>query len=214
MTCAACAGRIERVLKRVPGVAAANVNLATETAQVDGDARLTPAAIEAAIAKAGYGTRPVDHSGVPEDQSKLQRELISILIGAVLTLPLIAPMVVGSRRRSPHAVGLVAACAGDSGAILAGRDVLSGCVESAARRHREHGRAGGARHQRGLRAQPLSDDAAAASHLYFESAAVIIVLVRLGKWLEARAKRRTLKALEALESLRPTEALVRRDGRT
>jgi len=49
-------------------------------------------------------------------------------------------------------------------------------------------------------------------HLYFESAAVIIVLVRLGKWLEARAKRRTLKALEALESLRPTEALVRRDG--
>jgi Cu+-exporting ATPase len=42
---------------------------------------------------------------------------------------------------------------------------------------------------------------------------VIIVLVRLGKWLEARAKRRTLKALEALESLRPTEALVRRDGR-
>jgi Cu+-exporting ATPase len=49
-------------------------------------------------------------------------------------------------------------------------------------------------------------------HLYFESAAVIIVLVRLGKWLEARAKRRTLKALEALESLRPAEALVRRGG--
>ena len=39
MTCAACAGRIELVLKRVPGVAAANVNLATEIAQVDGDAR-------------------------------------------------------------------------------------------------------------------------------------------------------------------------------
>ena len=50
------------------------------------------------------------------------------------------------------------------------------------------------------------------SDLYFESAAVIVVLVRLGKWLEARAKRRTLKALEALESLRPSEALVRRDG--
>ena len=63
MTCAACAGRIERVLKRVPGVAAASVNLATEIAQVDGDARVTPAAVEAAIARAGYGTRPVDHSG-------------------------------------------------------------------------------------------------------------------------------------------------------
>jgi Cu+-exporting ATPase len=49
-------------------------------------------------------------------------------------------------------------------------------------------------------------------HLYYESAAVIIVLVRLGKWLEGRAKRRTLRALEALESLRPIEALVRRDS--
>jgi Cu+-exporting ATPase len=55
--------------------------------------------------------------------------------------------------------------------------------------------------------------AGGAIHLYFESAAVIIVLVRLGKWLEARAKRRTLNALQALESLRPTEALVRRDGK-
>ncbi len=93
MTCAACASRIEKVLRRVPGVAAANVNLATEIAQVDGDARVTSAAIEAAIAKAGYGTRPVDHGGAPEDQGKLRRELLSILVGAVLTLPLIAPMV-------------------------------------------------------------------------------------------------------------------------
>jgi len=66
MICAACAGRIGRVLSRVPGVAAANVNLATEIAQVDGDGRVTSAAVEAAIAKAGYGTRPVDHGGVPE----------------------------------------------------------------------------------------------------------------------------------------------------
>src|SRR5689334_3583528 len=92
MTCAACAGRIERVLKRVPGVAAANVNLATEIAQVEGDARVTSDAVAAAIAKAGYGTRPVDHSGVPEDQHKLKRDLASILIGAALTIPLVAPM--------------------------------------------------------------------------------------------------------------------------
>src|SRR5262245_13212536 len=92
MTCAACASRIEKVLKRVPGIAAANVNLATEMAQVDGDERVTLAGIEAAIARAGYGTRPVDHSGAPEDQPKLARELVSILAGALLTLPLIAPM--------------------------------------------------------------------------------------------------------------------------
>src|ERR1044072_8583650 len=93
MTCAACATRIEKVLRRVPGVAAANVNLATEIARVDGDGRVTPAAIEAAIAKAGYGTRPADHGGAAEDEGKLRRELLSILGGAILTLPLIAPMV-------------------------------------------------------------------------------------------------------------------------
>jgi len=211
MTCAACAGRIERVLRRVPGVAAANVNLATEIAQVDGDTRVTPAVIEAAIAKAGYGTRPVDHSGAPEDQGKLRRELISILVGAVLTLPLIAPMLGALIDRhvmlpawwqlvlaipvqfwlgAPFYHGAWKALRGGT----ANMDVLVALGTSAAFGLSLYLMLGGE------------------IHLYFESAAVIIVLVRLGKWLEARAKRRTLKALEALESLRPTEALVRRDG--
>jgi Cu+-exporting ATPase len=212
MTCAACAGRIERVLKRVPGVVAANVNLATEIAQVDGDARVTPGAIEAAIAKAGYGTRPLDHGGVPEDQGKLQHELISMLVGAVLTLPLIAPMLVelagGHLMLSvwwqlalatPIQFWLGAPFYRGAWKTLRGgtanMDVLVALGTSAAF---------------GLSLYLMTTGG---SHLYFESAAVIIVLVRLGKWLEARAKRRTLKALEALESLRPTEALVRRDGR-
>ncbi len=50
------------------------------------------------------------------------------------------------------------------------------------------------------------------AHLYFESSAVVITLVLLGKWLEARAKQQTVSALRALESLRATEAIVRRDG--
>jgi Cu+-exporting ATPase len=211
MTCAACAGRIERVLKRVPGVAAANVNLATEIAQVDGDVRLSAAAIEAAIAKAGYGTRPLDHTGAPEDQSELKHELIAILVGAVLTLPLIAPMVVdlvgGHLMLSawwqlvlatPVQVWLGAPFYRGTWKALRGgtanMDVLVALGTSAAF---------------GLSLYLM---AMGGVHLYFESAAVIIVLVRLGKWLEVRAKRRTLKALEALESLRPTEALVRRDG--
>ncbi len=211
MTCAACAGRIERVLKRVPGVAAASVNLATEIAQVDGDARVTVAAVEAAIAKAGYGTRPADHSGAPDDQGKLQRELTAILVGAVLTLPLIAPMAVelfgGHLMLSawwqlalatpvqfwlgaPFYRGAWKALRGGT----ANMDVLVALGTSAAF---------------GLSLYLMIRGEL---HLYFESAAVIVVLVRLGKWLEARAKRRTLKALEALESLRPTEALARRDG--
>jgi Cu+-exporting ATPase len=211
MTCAACVSRIERVLRRVPGVAAANVNLATEIARVDGDNRVTPAAIEAAIAKAGYGTRPVDHGGAPEDQGKLRRELISILVGAVLTLPLIAPMMsvlIDSHVMLPAWWQLALAIPvqfwlgapfyrGAWKALRGGTanmDVLVALGTSAAFGLSLYLMIGGT------------------IHLYFESAAVIIVLVRLGKWLEARAKRRTLKALEALESLRPTEALVRRDG--
>jgi len=211
MTCAACAGRIERVLRRVPGVAAANVNLATEIAQVDGDDRVTSAAIDAAVAKAGYGTRPIDHSGVPEDQGKLRYELLSILIGAALTLPLIAPMLGAVFDRhvmlpawwqlalavpvqfwlgAPFYRGAWKALRGGT----ANMDMLVALGTSAAFGLSLYLMLGGE------------------IHLYFESAAVIIVLVRLGKWLEARAKRRTLKALEALESLRPTEALVRRDG--
>jgi Cu+-exporting ATPase len=211
MTCAACAGRIERVLKRVPGVAAASVNLATEIAQVEGDARVTSAAIEAAIAKAGYGTRPVDHGGVPEDIGRLRRELISILAGAALTIPLLVPMLAelagGHLMPSPWwQLALAAPVQVWLGAPFyrgawkavrggtANMDVLVALGTSAAF---------------GLSLYLMSRGT---PHLYFETAAVIIVLVRLGKWLEARAKRRTLKALEALESLRPAEALVRRDG--
>jgi Cu+-exporting ATPase len=49
-------------------------------------------------------------------------------------------------------------------------------------------------------------------HLYFESSAVVITLVLLGKWLETRAKHQTVAALRALESLRASEAMVRRNG--
>jgi Cu+-exporting ATPase len=51
-------------------------------------------------------------------------------------------------------------------------------------------------------------------HLYFESSAVVITLVLLGKWLEGRAKHQTVAAIRALEALRPGEALVRRPRRT
>ena len=91
MTCAACATRIEKVLKRLPGVSDANVNLATEVARVAGDERVTRAAVEAAIHKAGYGVRAEGKR--PDEGSALRRELIAILIGAMLTVPLVVPMI-------------------------------------------------------------------------------------------------------------------------
>ena len=206
MTCAACATRIEKVLRRLPGVAEANVNLATEVARVDGDSRVTRAAVEAAIHKAGYGVRA--EAARADDSAGLRRELIAILIGGALTLPLVAPMLgalfdthvmlpawwqlalaapVQFWLGAPFYVGAWKALRGGT----ANMDVLVALGTSAAYGLSFYLMLGGE------------------VHLYFESAAVIIVLVRLGKWLESRAKRRTLRALEALESLRPTEALVR-----
>ena len=129
---------------------------------------------------------------MPEDQNKLQRELISILIGAALTLPLIAPMVVDLAGghlmlsawwqlalATPVQVWLGAPFYQGAWKALRGgtanMDVLVALGTSAAF---------------GLSLYLM---AAGGIHLYFESAAVIIVLVRLGKWLEARAKRRTLR---------------------
>ena len=210
MTCAACAARIEKVLRRLPGVTAANVNLATEVARIDGDARLTRVAVEAAIHKAGYGVR-ADRVAPAADDAASRRELASILIGAALTLPLAAPMLgvlIDRHLMLPALWQLVLAIpvqfwlgapfyAGAWKAIRGGTanmDVLVALGTTAAF---------------GLSLYLMLDGGI---HLYFESGAVIIVLVRLGKWLESRAKRRTLRALEALESLRPTEALIRRQG--
>ena len=53
---------------------------------------------------------------------------------------------------------------------------------------------------------------ASVQHLYFESSAVVITLVLLGKWLETRAKRQTTAAIQALNALQPAQATVRRAG--
>ncbi|MFX7870398.1 hypothetical protein ABTK02_20235, partial [Acinetobacter baumannii] len=58
----------------------------------------------------------------------------------------------------------------------------------------------------------MGEHAMAMPHLYFESSAVVITLVLLGKWLEGRAKRQTADAIAALNALRPDRARVRRDG--
>jgi P-type Cu+ transporter len=89
-----------------------------------------------------------------------------------------------------------------AGAVLARRALLPRRLEGAARRHRQHGPAGGAGHQRRLWPEPgllWTRREATAPHLYFEASAVVITLVLLGKWLEARAKRQTTEAIRALQ---------------
>src|SRR4051812_25382640 len=90
MTCASCATRVERALRKVPGVAEASVNLATERATV----RMVQPDAEAAIAairKAGYEAR-VHGDRDPPSGPQADRERLLVLASAVLTLPLLLTM--------------------------------------------------------------------------------------------------------------------------
>ena len=212
MTCASCVARVEKAIKAVPGVRDASVNLATERAAVKGDG-LDPQAIVAAVEQAGYTARP---TGAPQAEAPAATGLPAwwpVAAAALLSLPLIAPMLLapfGIDWMLPGWLQLLLATpvqfwlgarfyrAGWK-ALRAGAgnmDLLVAIGTSAAYFLSLYQllRMGG-------------------GHLYFESAAVVITLVLLGKWLEGRARHQTVAAIRALEALRPTQAIVRRDGR-
>ncbi|CAG9173884.1 Copper-exporting P-type ATPase [Cupriavidus laharis] len=219
MTCASCVGRVERALRAVPGVLDAQVNLATERASVTllrGSADADTLA--AAVARAGYGATPMTETlpGVAPDAAA--RDFWSgpwpVILSAALSLPLVLPMVLewlGVHWMLPAWVQWLLATpvqfvfgwrfykAGWK-AVRAGAgnmDLLVALGTSAAY---------------GLSLWLMWRSPDAMPHLYFESAAVVITLVRLGKWLETRAKRQTADAIRALAALRPDTARVRRGG--
>ncbi len=216
MTCASCVGRVERALLRVPGVRSAVVNLATEQAEVVRDAGAAPTdVLLQAVQAAGFEARDVQ-AARPEPEPSLAPAW-PVVTAALLSIPLIVPMLVAPFVANPHAwmldgwlqlllatpvqfwlgarfyrAGWKALRAGS-----ANMDVLVALGTSAAY---------------GLSLVQLLRNDGSMAHLYFESAAVVITLVLFGKWLEARAKRRTTDAIRALNALRPATARVRRDG--
>ena len=96
MTCAACVSRVEKVLARVPGVASAEVNLATERARVHGDANLNAETLAAAVRKAGYDAKLATDETPDTAQAAIasrdRREMAEALIALTLAAPLILPM--------------------------------------------------------------------------------------------------------------------------
>ncbi|MBP2298894.1 heavy metal translocating P-type ATPase [Azospirillum picis] len=219
MTCASCAGRVEKALSRVPGVDSAAVNLATERVHVVAFAgSAAPADLIAAVEKAGYGATLVDEGGGDADAARAdrdRRELRHVLIAAALSAPLLAGMVgdlFGADWMLPGWVQMVLAGVvqfwlgarfyrAGWNALRAGAgnmDLLVALGTSAAW---------------GLSLYLLLTAAHGHEpHLYFEASAVLITFVLLGKWLEARAKGRTAAAIRALMDLRPATARLRRDG--
>jgi Cu+-exporting ATPase len=215
MSCASCSARVEKALLKQPGVLSAAVNLAAETARVELLDGADTAPLLAALAKAGYPAT-LDSSRAGEAAVPWSHSGWAVLAGVLLSLPLAAPMLLG------HGAMLLG-----HGAMLGGwwqlalaapvQFVLGARFYAAGWRALRDGAGNmdllvalGTSAAFGLSLFELLNGREHA--LYFESSAVVITLVLLGKWLETRAKRGTGAAIRALAKLQPETARVLRGG--
>jgi P-type Cu+ transporter len=226
MHCAACVAKVEGALARVPGVDTAAVNLATEQATVAYDpVRVDVGALQAAVAGVGYelAAAPVERGSEAEDreraarareQAQLRRR---VLVGVVLSTPLLvgampelfpwAPVWL----RHPWLHFLLATPV----QFWVGAGLHAGFLRDL--RHRSASMS--TLISLGTNAAYAFSVAvtlwphvfhAAGAMAYYETAAVVITLVVLGRWLEARARGRTSEAIRRLVSLAPRTARVQR----
>ena len=211
MTCASCVGRVERALLRVPGVQAASVNLATESVRVVfAPGEQMPAQIRRAVRDAGYEPLARELSALAPPSS--WAGFLPVGLALVLSLPLVIPMgaeLLGGHMMLPALWQCLLATPVQF--VLGARFYKAGWYALRA----------GAGNMDLLVAIGTSAGwglsmwlwlVRGSSHLYFEASAVVIALVLLGKWLEARAKRQTTAAIRALQALRPEVAHVLQAG--
>ena len=242
MSCAACSARVEKAVKKVPGVTSCSVSLLTNSMGVEGTA--SPAAILSAVQEAGYGASPKNVSAskasgasadldalADHETPKLKRRLIASL-GFLLVLMYFSMGHMMWGWPLPHwfdgnhvAMGLV-------------QLLLAGIVMVINQKFFINGFKGlihGAPNMDTLvalgsmasfvwstyalfamtRAQVDGNDALVMHYMmefYFESAAMILTLITVGKMLEARSKGKTTDALKSLMKLSPKTATLVRDG--
>jgi len=216
MTCASCVGRVEKALDKIPGVEAASVNLATEQAKVrlKSDSETSVAEVIAQVQKTGYGAKLSNpHGGSQSNLSHafwgsdgLGRVLLSFALSAPLLFPMfLMPFGIHWALSPKWQIMLATPVQFILGwrfykagfkSVLAGAgnmDLLVALGTSAAY---------------GLSVYQMMASPHASHELYFEGSAVIICMVLLGKWLEARAKQQTSEAIRALQKLWPESAKV------
>ncbi|WP_420443446.1 heavy metal translocating P-type ATPase [Candidatus Poriferisodalis sp.] len=199
MTCAACASRIQRRLDELDAVAAANVNFATGRATITHNGSLDEAFVAAEIKALGYSVIAPDEGDAAEQRRQADL-LIRLVIGVVLTVPsvlismipalqfggwewpvaaLATVVIVGSGWPFHRAAAVNLRHGATTMDTLVSMGSLSALAWSLA----------------------VSIGGVGDGHVYFETGAVIVTLILLGKWLELRAKRRSGDAIRALADL-------------
>ncbi len=229
MTCASCVGRVERTLTRLPGVAQAQVNLTTGIATVSHAASVSATQLAQAVTAAGYATTPIRDDAPPaathrheDDAARMRR---NFLIAAALTLPVFIVEMGG------HLIpGLHHWLMGQVGtrplwimqfvltlAVLAwpGRVFFRVGIPALLRRAPEMNSLVALGSGAAFLYSTVATFAPAllpetARAVYFEAAAVIVTLILLGRWLEARAKGQAGQAIRRLVELAPSTARVQR----
>ena len=237
MTCAACSARVEKVTAKVPGVSKAVVNLLAGKMVIEADNEAVAEAVIAAVQNAGYGAsqsgkQTPKKTKVNTDMKQMKLRIIgsavclvalmyftmghmvglpapnwyhgaeNAVVAALLQLFLTLPVVYLNRvyytkgfkalyNRAPNMDSLIAV--GSCAALVYGIVALFVMAHASG-----HGQWETVNKYR--------------ENLYFESAAMILTLITLGKFLETRAKGKTGDAIAALLDLRPKTAIVRRDG--
>lgn len=237
MTCAACSARVEKVTRAVSGVTRADVNLLAGSMQVEAsDASAVPL-IEAAVEKAGYRAfLPEEKKQAAQPEGDPMREMKTRIIGSAVCLVVLMYFTMG------HMVGLPVPgwYHGTENALVAALLQLFLTLPPVYLNRIYYSRGLKALYHRAPNMDSLIAVGSLAAliygiaalfrmaygmghgdmelvkhyshNLYFESAAMILTLITLGKYLEAKAKGRTGDAIRALMDLSPKTATVRRDG--
>ncbi len=236
MTCASCSASVERALKKLDGVSEASVNLATNRAAFTYDpAKVKLSQIRAAVTNAGY--TPLDLAG--DDTRDLEREkreralrvmklrlIVAIVFAAPILYIAMAHMFPAlgvplpgflSPHTHPLTFALVQLFLTIPVLIAGGRFFRVGMktlFKGAPNMDTLVAIGTGSAFLYGVYATALIylGNADFAQHLYFESAAVVITLVMLGKYLEAASKSKTSEAIKKLMDLKPKTAVIVKDG--
>ncbi|MBQ3074833.1 MAG: copper-translocating P-type ATPase, partial [Clostridia bacterium] len=226
MNCAACVARVEQAVKKVQGVKDCSVSLLTNSMHVEGD--FSEEALQKAVIRAGYGIGDKNEGEKQKEKREEKNSFLPLLISAVLLLCLMT-LSMG------HMVGIDLSSRIGAPACGALQMLLSLSILLIHRRFFVGG------FRAALHLSPNMDtlvamgsgvsflyslallfklfvqegtDAHKTLHgLYFESAAMILVLISVGKFLEAKSRGKTTSAIRALKALAPQTARVLRDGK-
>ncbi len=230
MTCAGCAGRVDRALRAVPGVTQVNVNLADDTAAVTHVSgavtvdMLTRAATDVGYpATAATRTNRQDHAALKrEEADEIGR---AFFMATALALPVV--LLAMGAHMIPGVHALIGDTIGHRGSWLIQFALTTVLILGAGRRFYVKGIPALLRGAPDMNSLVALGTGAAflystvalfmpqllpatAREVYFEAAAAIIALILLGRWLEARAKGRTGAAIQKLIGLQPRTARIRR----